>query len=360
MGCILMLIIRQEHRDPPIEIDVGSEVYAVTFSANGEYLLSGGDGGVQVWQVEDGTQVARMGAGYVSCLAVSKDGRWIATGTWMGETFVWDAKTHKQVFKNQKDSYTIKGVDFSPNSTRLLSASNNKTASIWDIPTRKRVQTLRHDNFLTAAKYSPQGNRIATATEYCIRVWDSKDGRLLLDIKVGVTPLFNTGLFWSNKLLFVISGSRIQKIDACTGSVVSAWSVPDSDYRSCIALPKHGQSITYSANRFVTFWDTSSHTQLGRIQHPQDIRSTALSPDDEFIAIGGEEGEVIINSPSSITVGVLFRSIVEYTGNSDLSARRIRSLCLVYTQHSSNQSLRSMTPRSIHGGSISSRTQKHH
>jgi WD40 repeat protein len=63
---------------------------------------------------------------------------------------------------------------------------------------------------------------------------------------------------------------------------------------SCIALPKHGEFIAYSTKRTVTFWDTSTHTQLGLIQHPQDIRSIALSPDDRFLAIGGEGGKITI------------------------------------------------------------------
>ena len=299
-----------------------------------------------------------MEARAVVCLAVSKDGRWIAAGTDWGDVFVWDAKTHKQVFEHIDEDYdTISGVDFSPDSTRLVSASNNRTTTIWDIPAGKRVQTLRRNNVLRAAKYSPQGNRIATATPNSIRVWDSNDGRLLLDIKVGVTPHYNTGLLWSNNHLFAISDGKIKEIDASTGSVVSEWSVVDSDCYSCIALPKHGKFIAYSAKRTVTFWDTSSHTQFGHMQHPQDIRSTALSPDDKFIAIGGERGKVCL---SRIIVSVLCRLIVEHTRNSDLFARRIRSLCLIDTQHSINQSSRSITPRSIYGSSISSRTQRHH
>ena len=358
MGRALMLIIRQEHRDPPIEIDVGSWIYAMTFSANGEYLMSGDRGGVRVWRVKDGTQVARMEAKDVRCLAVSKDGRWIAAGTWVGDIFVWDAKTYKQVFKHWEDSRT-NGVDFSPDSTHLVSASDNRTATVWDIPAGKRVQTLHHDGFLRTAKYSPQGDRIATATPDSIRTWDGEDGRfkLLLDIRVGVTPFYNTGLLWSNNHLFVISGSHIQQIDASIGSVVSQWSVPESHYYSCIALPKHGEFIAHSANRTVTFWDTSSHTQLGHIRHSQDIRSTALSANAKFIAIGEAGRKVCL---SRMIVSVLFRSIVEHTSNSDPFTHRIQTLFLVHTQDSRSQSLKSMTPRSIHGGSINSQTRKYH
>ena len=54
-----MLTVGQEHRDP-MEIDVGGKLYAVTFSADGEYIFSGSDNGVQVWRVEDGKQMAIM------------------------------------------------------------------------------------------------------------------------------------------------------------------------------------------------------------------------------------------------------------------------------------------------------------
>ena len=299
----LKLIAVQECRDPPIEIDVGSQVFAMAFSANGEYILSGGEG-VRVWRVEDGTQVARMEAMWVRCLAVSKDGRRIVAGARWGEVFVWDAKTYEQVFKSEKNCYEINKVDFSPDSSRLVTASDNRTASIWDMPTRKRVQTLYHDNWVRAAKFSPQGDRIATATPDSIRVWDSKDGRLLVDIKVGVTPLFDTGLLWSNDHLFVISDGKIKQINASTGSVVLQWPLPESDHYSCIALPKHGEFVAYTTERTVTFWGASSHIQLGHIQHPQDIRSTVLSPDDEFIAIGGERGNIIVRRFSRIIVSV--------------------------------------------------------
>jgi WD40 repeat protein len=281
----------------------------VTFSANGEDLLTSDDEGVRVWRVEDGKQMATMKARVVHCLAVSKDGRWIAAGTNSGAVFVWDAQTYEKVFSHREDAYNIKGADFSPDSSRLVSASSSKTASIWDVATRKQVQTLSHGTHLRAAKYSPQGDRIATATPDSVRVWDSNDGRLLVDIPVTVTPWNNTGLLWSNNHLFVLSDGKIKQFEASTGSAVSEWSVPNTNF-SCIALPTLGKFIACSTRPTVTFWDTVTHTQLGFIQHPQDIRSIAVSPDERFLAIGGRNGIITIDSLSRITVSILSRWIV--------------------------------------------------
>jgi WD40 repeat protein len=302
-----MLTVGQEG-SPLIEINGGSDLRAVAFAANGKYLVSGGRGGVRVWRVEDGKEMATMAAPNVWCLAVSKDDRWIAAGTLWRDVFVWDAKTHEKVFSLRED-HGITGVDFSPDSTRLVSASDNGTASIWDIATRERVQMLRHSDEVRAAKYSPQGDRIATATLKCARVWDSNEGRLLVEIEVTVTPWFNTGLLWFKDNLFVISESKIKQFKASTGSAVSEWPVPSSIGFSCIALPKHGKFIAYSTQRTVTLWDTATHTQLGLLQHPQDIRSIAVSPDDLFLAIGGPDGIITIDSLAN-TVSVLSHSIM--------------------------------------------------
>ena len=297
----------------------------MTFSANGEYLLTGDNKGIRGWQVEGGgKQMATMSAIGVRCLAVSANGNWIAAGTEYGSVIVWDAKTYQKVFSHKEDCYSINGVDFSPDSSRLVSASASREATIWDIATRERVQALDHEKCVTAAKYSPQGDRIATASHDSVRAWDSNDGRLLVHIPVKLTPWLDTGLVWFNNHLFIISGRKIKEIEATTGSAVSEWPVPDSTKFSCIALPKRGEFIAYSTQHTITFWDTATR-QLGLIQHPQDIRSFAVSPDDRFLAIVGGTGEITINSLPRITAGVLAKGSRE----DDIDdAKRVRHFCL--------------------------------
>ena len=294
-------IVGQE-RSTLIEIDGGDKVSAVTFAASGDYLVSGGENGVRVWQVEDGEEVARMEASYVLCVAASKDGRWVAAATLRGAVIVWDIETHETVFALEGDA-----VDFSPDSAQLLVASRNCRATVWDIAARKRALTLHHERAVITAKFSPQGGRIAAACPDSVRVYDSNDGRLLVDIKVNVTPWFSTSLLWFNNHLFVLSGNEVKQIGASTGSPISEWRVSDSRRFSCIALPQHGEFIAHSTSRTVAFWDTSAHTQLGIIQHHQDIRSISLSPDDRFLAISGEDGKITIKHLTHFTASIVSR-----------------------------------------------------
>lgn len=342
-----MLIVGQA----PIEIKVGSEIWAVTFSATGEHLVSS-DWGVRVWRAEDGEPVASMDTRFLPCLAVSKDVKWIAGGTTMGEVFIWNATSHEKVLM-QKEGSPIHAVDFSPDTARLISASENGTAIIWDLVTRKRVHTLCHGSHVIAAKYSPQGDRIAIATHEFVRVWDSNYARPLVEINVIVIPDHNRGLLWSDNRLFVLSDNAIKQFDASTKSIITEWPVVDTNNSSCIALPKHGQFIACSTTRTVTFWDTSTRARLSLIQHPQSIRSIAFSPDDLFLAIGGEDKKITL---SRITVSVISR-FMSYLGKLDFP-HRIRSHCLVYTPLSGNLTFRLTMLYLIYGSMISSNKQK--
>ena len=268
----------------PIEIDAGSEVKAVTFSANGEYIVSGDNEKVRVWRVDDWKQLATIETGTVNCVAVSNDGKWIAAGTHSNGVSVWDATTFRLAIQDSERHQYIHGVDFSPDSMRLVSTPYRELAVVWDLATRKQVQTLRHEGWVVAVKYSPQGDRIATATgDGTVRVWDSNDGRLLVDIKGRVTvvikpnPVCNAGLLWFDDHLLVLFDDKIKKFDAYTGSTVSEFPVPHVHYHSCIALPKHRAFIAYSTYRSLTLWDTSTHSQLALIRHPKGIRSIAFS-----------------------------------------------------------------------------------
>ena len=305
----------------------------VTFAANGEYVVSGSTRGVQLWRVEDGKLLGTMEAEQVQCVAFSKDSRWIAAGTFWGDVMVWDAKIYKQIFTTWKIDDVIRGVDFSPDSSRLV-ALGDHTATVWNIATRERVVSpLQHKNSLLAAKYSPNGNRIAIATQDSVRVYDSNNGHLLVDIPVQVTTSYNTGLLWFNNHLFVVSDNKIKRIDASTWSAI--WESPDASNPSCIAIPRHGEFIACSANRTVTFWDTSTHTRCGLVHHPQDIYSIALSPDGRFLAIGAEDEKITIKRLSRIAVSIL--ASLDYDVSEQLSCPDSSFHVVVSFPHSPSQ-----------------------
>ncbi len=64
---------------------------------------------------------------------------------------------------------------YSPDGTRIVTASYDKTARIWDAGTGVQLAVLSgHDDVVSIAAFSPDGTRILTASGNTARVWDGR------------------------------------------------------------------------------------------------------------------------------------------------------------------------------------------
>ena len=63
---------------------------------------------------------------------------------------------------------------FSPDGSRIVTASNDKTARVWDAATGKAIAVLSgHEDSVISAAFSPDGLHIVTASaDKTARVWD--------------------------------------------------------------------------------------------------------------------------------------------------------------------------------------------
>jgi WD40 repeat protein len=68
----------------------------------------------------------------------------------------------------------VHSAAFSADGSRIVTASWDKTARIWDAATTKEIAVLRgHDDWVHSAAFSRDGSRIVTATDNIARIWDS-------------------------------------------------------------------------------------------------------------------------------------------------------------------------------------------
>ena len=205
--------------------------------------------------------------------------------------------------KNAHANQWVRDVDISPDSTRFATASDDRTACIWSITTGHRlVGPMTHDSAVIAVKYSPRGDRIATATvrtTNSVRIFDSQSGQLL-HIFPSAMPIgyeYCTPLSWSNtNQLFVGSTGRIFCFDGLTYSLLSEWTVRSGGLPS-IALSSNGRFIACAIERSISIWDTSTRQRIGPIiEDPQVVYCIAISPDNMFLASGGHNTMIMLRS----------------------------------------------------------------
>jgi WD40 repeat protein len=304
-----------------IEIKSQHSIHSVFFAEDGKQGFSGGaEGMLRRWRVGDGNEVGKpiqVGKHEIFAAALSPDRKWLVCGLRLVKPHdgienvgVWDAQTHEKVLDIKGHTSTVFSVDISPDSTKFATGGSDKLTFIWNMTTGKRiVSPLQHDNWVVAVRFSPNGDRLATQTAtnsktpggpVSIRIYNSENGQQLLDIPFQLVGQYISSPFvWSadGRQLFALSAGEAKCFDTSSGILLSEWPIHSKKKTTSVTLARNQKFIVTSANKSLSFWDTSTHTQIGTIvEHASTLKSIALSPNDDCIATGEENGTVSFRS----------------------------------------------------------------
>jgi WD40 repeat protein len=132
---------------PPFEVSVDfvahePSVFAVKYSANGKYLLSGGrDAQIKVWSASDYALLKTIPAHWftVNDLAFSPDGKLFASASRDKSIKIWDAETFDLLkvidLKNfpQAHTYSVNRLFWTSYENYLVTAGDDRVIKVWKI-----------------------------------------------------------------------------------------------------------------------------------------------------------------------------------------------------------------------------------
>ena len=181
----------------------------------------------------------------------SPDGKRVITASEDNKARIWDADTGELLTSLEGHDKAVWSAAFSSDGARALTASDDGTARIWNVKTGALLVVLRHSASFRRAAFSPDGERIVTASlDKTARIWDAKTGKQLVELR------------------------------GHDGEVYSAAFSPDGE-----------RIVTASLDKTARIWDAKTGKHLVEpLKHRGEVYSAAFSPDGERIVTASDDG----------------------------------------------------------------------
>ena len=159
----------------------------------------------------------------VSSASFSPDGSRVVTASTDNTAKVWDAKSGAEVLTLKGHTRALYSASFSPDGSRIVTGSQDDTAKVWDAKSGTEVLTLKgHAGNVTSASFSPDGSRVLTASyDGTAKVWDAKVGAEILTLKRHTLPVTSASFSPDGSRIVTASGALTAKVwDAKSGTEV--------------------------------------------------------------------------------------------------------------------------------------------
>ena len=237
-------------------------------------------------------------SGYVYSVAYSPDGTKIISGSVDKTIKIWDANTGVCLKTLEGHSEYVYSVAYSPDGRRIVSGSNDKTVKIWDANTGVCLKTLKgHKNFVLSVAFSPDGTKIVSGSrDNTIKIWNANTGQCLKTLKGHSS--------WVNSVAYSPDGTKI-----VSGSVDNNVNIWDANTRKCLKTLKGtsnwANSVVYSpdgtkiisgsGDSNLNIWDANTGECLKTLEgHSEYVYSLAYSPDGTKIVSGSRDNTINI------------------------------------------------------------------
>ncbi len=235
----------------------------------------------------------------------SPDGTRIASASANGTVQVWDPNSGHTLLTYTGHSRRVQTVAWSPDGRHLASAGDDKSVQVWDATTGTlRVTYHGHTNDVLGVAWSPDSRRISSGSDDgTAQVWDAVTGKTQLIYK-GHTS-FVKHVPWSPDGRRIASASddgTVQIWDSTTGRTLVTLGISGVAARWTVAWSPDGRRVAsafgndLSQNGFETagVWDATMATPAASYHGTYSsqggqIWGVSWSPDGTRIASGGAD-----------------------------------------------------------------------
>ena len=261
--------------------------YSAGFSPDGKYIFTtGGDGIVRLWDINGNPLVSLGGSGNKpNSVTISSNGKRILVAYTLSN-FARLYDDQGNLLASLGHSNYVGSAVFNPDETRILTASSDGTAQLWDGEGSQLTNNyLRSDDYssTSSAEYSADGKRILFVSPY-LEAWLWDVGGSLLAKMEGHTNWVNSAAFDSEGTRILTAGSdNTARLWDGQGNLINILEGHDGAVVSAVFSPDGMYILTASRDGTARLWDEDGNLLTILEGHDDNVELAVFSPDGMYI-----------------------------------------------------------------------------
>ncbi len=258
----------------------------IAFSPDGQQLITEDNSSetVRLWDFKKKSvaewEVTPDSEGF-SIVGLSLDGQLLANVYPNGIFYFWDSKKNLNPLTKL---HLVTKTQFSRDGLLLAtSIVHSNAVQLWDTKGNLLTELKGHQDDVDDIVFSPDGQKLATASDEIVRLWDLK-GNLLAELKVkGYQHWFNPVVFNPDGEQLAIASDEIVRLWDLKGNLLAELKGHQDDVDDIVFSPD-GQKLATTSDNIIRLWETKGNLLAELKKHRDNINYIVFSPDGKKLA----------------------------------------------------------------------------
>jgi WD40 repeat protein len=236
--------------------------------------------------------------GPVYIAAFSPDGNRIVTASADHTARVWEVGSGRLLATLSGHSAPVNDAAFSPDGSRIVTASDDGTARVWNAQDGNPLATLNGTGVeVRKAAFSPDGRRIVTASaDYAARIWESETGQLRATLNGHSGVVYKAAFSPDGSRIVTASDDGTARVwNAETGVALATLSGHSRVVYAAAFSPDGSRIVTASWDQTARVWDAETGHLLTTLSgHSGALYDAEFSPDGRHIVTASADYTALV------------------------------------------------------------------